>query len=46
MTVALFKLEGLKAELVKAQQEAKQQKAAAAKVEKDLATEKVARGKD
>ena len=46
MTAALAELEGLKAELLNAQQEAKQQKAAVAKVGKDLAAEKVAREKD
>ena len=38
-------LEGLKAELLTARQEVEQQKAATAKAEKDLATEKVAREK-
>jgi hypothetical protein len=46
MTAAMAKLEGLKAELAKARQEAEQQKAAATKVEGDLAAEKVAREKD
>jgi hypothetical protein len=46
MTAALAELEGLKAELLKARQEAKQQKAVDAKAGKDLAAEKVAREKD
>jgi hypothetical protein len=45
MTAATAELEGLKAELVKARQEAEQQKAAATKAEGDLAAKKVARDK-
>lgn len=44
--MALAELEGLKAELLKARQEAKQQKAAAAKAGKDLTAKKVAREKE
>ena len=46
MTTAMDMLEGIKAELSIARQEAQQQKATAARAEKDLAAEKVAWGKD
>jgi hypothetical protein len=43
---AMTELEALRAELKKTQQEAEQQKAAAARAEKELAEERAARGKD
>ena len=42
----MTELEGLKADLLKACREAQQQKVVVAKEEKDLAAEKVARGRD
>lgn len=45
ITATTAELEALKAELVKARQEAEQQKVAASKAEGELAAEKVARGR-